>query len=154
MRDEDRQELARRVQARGWRVATAESVTAGLVADGAAQAPRASEWFLGGLVAYATGVKVELLDVDPGPVVNARTAEQMARGAADLLGADVVVSTTGVGGPDPQEDQPPGTVWVGVLVDGRVTTHLLHLDGSPQDVCTGATSEALRLLLEALREAG
>ena len=144
------QQLARRLQDRGWRFATAESVTAGLVADKAAQGEQASSWLLGGVVAYATEAKQRVLGVDPGPVVNARTAEQMARGAADLMGADVAVSTTGVGGPGPEEGQPPGTVWVGVYVAGEVTTHRLELDGDPEDVCTGAAEAALGLVVDAL----
>ena len=140
------QRLADHLQDRGWRLATAESVTAGLLADSAAQAPQASDWFLGGVVAYATEVKQRLLGVEPGPVVNAATAEQMARGVASLLDAQVTLSTTGVGGPDPQEGQPAGRVWVGVHVDGAVTTHRLDLDGDPEDVCTGAAEKALQLL--------
>ncbi|MCW2679197.1 MAG: CinA family protein [Frankiales bacterium] len=145
------QQLAQLVQERGWRFATAESVTAGLVADKAAQGAEASAWFLGGLVAYGTEVKQRLLGVQGDRVVNAETAEQMARGVADLLRADVTVATTGVGGPDPAEDQPAGTVWVGVNVDGQVTSHRLQLDGDPERVCTGAADMALRLVVERLR---
>ena len=148
-----KQRLADLVQERGWRFATAESVTAGLVADQAAQGSGASDWFLGGLVAYGTVVKQRLLGVQGDRVVNAETAAQMARGVADLLDADVTVATTGVGGPDPQEDQPAGTVWVGVYVKGDVTTHLLQLDGDPEDVCTGAATAALRLVVDRLAAA-
>jgi nicotinamide-nucleotide amidase len=144
------QQLAEQIQARGWTFATAESVTAGLIANKAVQGESASDWLRGGVVAYATETKQRVLGVTPGPVVNARTAEQMARGAAALTGADVVVSTTGVGGPDSEEGQPAGTVWVGVNVAGDVTTHLLHLDGDPEDVCTGAAEQALRLVVDRL----
>ena len=147
-------ELVERLTGRGWRLATAESVTAGLVANRAAQAPNATDWLLGGLVAWSSEVKQKQLGVPPGPVVNAVTAEQMARGVADMLGADVAVSTTGVGGPDPEEGHPAGTVFVGVLVDGEVSTHELHLDGEPEDVCTGAADAALSLVVEALRARG
>ena len=149
--DDVMQQLADILLDRGWRFATAESVTAGLVADQAAQGAGASDWLLGGVVAYATEVKQKVLGVDPGPVVNDRTAAQMARGVADLMGADVAVSTTGVGGPDPQEGQPAGTVWVGVYVRGEVTTHRLQLEGDPEDVCTGAATAALGLVVDALR---
>ncbi len=142
--------LATLLSDRGWRLATAESVTAGLVADQAAQAPRASDWFLGGVVAWSPEVKQRLLSVAPGPVINPETAAQMARGVADLMRADVAVSTTGCGGPDEEEGQPPGRVWVGVLVDGEVQTHRLDLDGEPEDVCTGAASAALSLVVRAL----
>ena len=150
MSDDVSAQLSDLVQARGWRFATAESVTAGLLADRAAQGPGASQWFLGGLVAYATDVKQRLLGVEGERVVNPETAAQMARGVAELMQAEVTVATTGVGGPDPAEDQPAGTVWVGVHVDGEVTTHLLRLDGEPEDVCTGAADEALRLVVERL----
>jgi nicotinamide-nucleotide amidase len=146
-----KQQLAELVQDKGWRFATAESVTAGLVADKAAQGAGASEWFLGGLVAYSTEVKQRLLGVQGDRVVNAQTAEQMARGVAELLDADVAVATTGVGGPDPEEDQPAGTVWVAVNIRGDVTTHGLQLDGDPEDVCSGAAEAALRLVVERLR---
>lgn len=144
-------ELAERLQARQWTFATAESVTAGLVADKAVQGPEASDWMLGGVVAYATETKQRVLGVPPGPVVNPETAAQMARGVADLMSADVTVSTTGVGGPDPEEGQPAGTVWVGVSVGGEITTHCLELDGDPEDICTGAAEEALRLVVAVLR---
>jgi nicotinamide-nucleotide amidase len=148
-----KQQLAELVQDRGWRFATAESVTAGLVADKAAQGADASQWFLGGLVAYGTEVKQRLLGVQGERVVNPETAAQMARGVAELLQAEVTVSTTGVGGPEPTEDQPAGTVWVGVNVAGDVTTHRLQLDGDPEDVCTGAAEAALHLVVERLRNA-
>jgi nicotinamide-nucleotide amidase len=148
--DDVMQQLADRLQAKGWRFATAESVTAGLVADQAAKGSGASDWLLGGVVAYATEVKQRVLGVAPGPVVNAATAEQMVRGVAGLMEADVAVSTTGVGGPDPQEGQPAGTVWVGVFVEGEVTTHRLQLDGDPEEVCTGAARGALGLVVQAL----
>ena len=150
MSDDVVEQLAKRVQAEGWTFATAESVTAGLIANKAVQGPEASEWLLGGVVAYATEAKQRVLGVAPGPVVNAQTAEQMARGAAALTGADVVVSTTGVGGPDPEEGQPAGTVWVGVSIAGDVTTHLLQVDGDPEDVCTGAAEQAQQLVVQLL----
>jgi nicotinamide-nucleotide amidase len=151
MSDDDlKQRLADLVLDRSWRVAAAESVTAGLVANAFAQAPSASDWFLGGVVAYATEVKQTLLGVAPGPVVNAATAEQMARGVAELLRAQVAVATTGVGGPDPEEGQPAGTVWVGLYVDGDVTSQRVHVPGDPEQVCTGSAQHALRLLCDRL----
>ena len=150
MSDDVAQRLAEQMQKRGWTFATAESVTAGLVADKAVQGEGASEWMLGGVVAYAAQTKQRVLGVAAGPVVNPETAAQMARGVADLMGADVTVSTTGVGGPDPEEDQPAGTVWVGVSIHGNITTHRLRLDGDPEDVCTGAAEQALKLVVQAL----
>lgn len=144
------EQLAARLQERGWRFATSESVTAGLLADRAAQGPEASQWLLGGVVAYATEAKTRVLGVPEGPVVNAATAERMVRGVVELMGADVAVSTTGVGGPDPEEGQPAGTVWIGISVRGEVTTHRVEVDGDPEDVCAGAVERALQLVVEAL----
>ena len=144
------EQLAEAMKTRRWKFATAESVTAGLVVDKAVQGPEASTWALGGVVAYATETKQRVLGVRPGPVVNPETAGQMARGVAELMGADVAVSTTGVGGPDAEEGQPPGTVWVGISIDGQIATHRLQLDGDPEQICTGAAEQALRLVVEAL----
>jgi nicotinamide-nucleotide amidase len=61
-------------------------------------------------------------------------------------------STTGVGGPGEEEGQAPGTVYIGMVVNGRATCERLRLDGSPAEVVERATEEALRLLLSALEE--
>jgi PncC family amidohydrolase len=100
-------------------VAVAESLTGGMLSTRFAQAPGASEWFRGGIVAYATEVKHDLLGIRPGPVVSRQAAIDMVDGVSKLLDASVAIAVTGVGGPGPQDDQPPGTVWVGVLTEGH-----------------------------------
>jgi nicotinamide-nucleotide amidase len=105
-------------------------------------------------VAYSPEVKQAVLGVAPGPVVTAGCARQMARGAADVLGADVVVATTGVGGPAPDEGQPPGTVWFGVATGPSVDARLERFDGDPAAVCRQSALAALRLILGALPTAG
>lgn len=126
----------------------AESLTGGMLASALAEAPRASEWFRGALVAYASEVKHELLNVPHGPVVTANAAAVMAKEVRRLLGADVSVALTGAAGPDGQDGQPPGTVFIG-LSEGH-HTHVEHrcFDGDdPRDVCIQTTNAALRLLL-------
>jgi nicotinamide-nucleotide amidase len=142
--------IARRLADTELKVAVAESLTSGSLASQLGAATNASEWFAGGVVAYATAVKVRVLGVDPGPVVNARCARQMARGAVSVTQADFAVSTTGVGGPDPDEGQPPGTVFMAVAsADGeKVAEH--HFEGDPGEVVQAATLEALRMLLAAI----
>jgi nicotinamide-nucleotide amidase len=93
-------------------VAVAESLTGGELAARFASAPGAGDWFRGGIVAYASDVKYDLLDVPVGPVVSEAAAAAMAAGACRLLGADVSVAVTGVAGPDDQDGEPPGTVWL------------------------------------------
>ncbi len=103
----------------GWTMAVAESVTGGLVCSRIVNVPGASGWFRGGIVSYATEVKQELLGVGAGPVVSEAAAVAMAVGARDRLRADVGVAITGVAGPDPQDDQPVGTVWFGLAIPGE-----------------------------------
>jgi nicotinamide-nucleotide amidase len=144
--------IAEVVREKGWQVAVAESLTSGNIACRLGAAPEASSWFSGGVVAYASEVKFKVLDVDPGPVVTARCAAQMARGVARLLGADFAVAVTGVGGPEPYEGQPAGTVFLAVSSgsDEEVAHH--RFDGEPPQVVELATVAALQRLLTALEE--
>ena len=82
--------------------------------------PGSSDWFKGGVVAYDSQVKFDLLDVPEGPVVSEDAAKAMADGVRRVLHADVGIATTGVAGPAEQEGQPPGTVWLGVAVGDDV----------------------------------
>jgi nicotinamide-nucleotide amidase len=143
--------IARLAGERKLDVAAAESLTCGLLSSRLGAGPDASDWFRGAVVAYQEPVKFEVLGVPEGPVVTAECAEQMARGVADLLGAAAAVSVTGVGGPDPSEGEPPGTVYVGVLVEDELTVHRLDLAGDDPDRILHVTAdEALRVLADAL----
>lgn len=135
-------------------MAAAESLTGGAVSSALAAAPQASDWYHGCVVAYSPRVKFDVLGVTPGPLVTDRCADELAHGAARVLEADAAVSTTGVGGPDPEEGEDPGTVYVGVVVPSGSSTHRLELDGSPGEVVELATQHALRLLLDALQGEG
>ncbi len=134
---------------RGRTVAAAESVTAGGVAKALAAAGDASEWFSGSIVAYRTATKREVLGVASEAIISHACAREMAQGALRLTGADLVVSITGVGGPDPEEGKPPGTVIIcaGTRDGLRVFDHAF--DGSPEDVVRLATMQALRHLGDA-----
>ena len=132
-------------------IATAESMTGGALAESLVTVPGASEWLAGGVIAYMSRVKYDLLGVRKGPVICEEAARQMAISVARLLGTDVGVSTTGVAGPEPMEDQPVGTLFVGVSVRGRVVARHCMLDGDPPEIRAGAVREALRLAAEVLR---
>jgi nicotinamide-nucleotide amidase len=147
---DDIAELASRL---GLRVGAAESLTGGAVSSALARGPQAAEWYHGCVVSYARAVKYDLLGVTPGPLVCERCALEMVDGATRLLSLDAAVSTTGAGGPDPEEGQPAGTVYVGLRVRGERTCHRLSLDGDPGEVVEAATEQALALLLEAMRAA-
>ena len=154
-RMEDRT-LAARVHdallARGTTVATAESLTGGGVGRLLSSVAGSSATYRGGVVSYATDVKVSLLGVteelvaDQG-VVSAACAEQMAVGARELMRSDWAVSTTGVAGPTLQEGKPAGTVHVGVAGPDGVRSVALHLEGDREGVRAGTERAALEALL-------
>jgi nicotinamide-nucleotide amidase len=116
------------LSAAGQTLAVAESLTGGLVAAALTDVPGSSVAFRGGIVAYATELKAELLGVDAamlaahGPVYPA-VAAAMAAGVRDRLGATVGAATTGVAGPGPQDGQPAGTVHIAVSMPGSVAHH-------------------------------
>lgn len=108
---------------RGLTVATCESLTAGLLAASLADVPGASAVLRGGLVTYATELKHALAGVDADLLsergaVDPDVAQQMARGAAEVCGADFGISCTGVAGPDPQDGKPVGRVYIGLWAAG------------------------------------
>ncbi len=148
--DETVDRVAELVAEKGMTVAAAESLTSGLIAQKLGAGPNAADWFRGSLVAYQESVKFDVLEVREGPVATADTAEEMALGVARLLGADVAVAATGVGGPDPSEGKPAGTVFVAVTVDGEVRTRELDLDGDPREIIEDTAEHALELLRETL----
>lgn len=142
---------------RGATVATAESLTGGQLAALLTAAPGASDTFLGGVVSYATEMKVEVLGVPEDVVkrhgvVSAECAVAMARGVRRLTGATYAVSTTGVAGPAEQEGKPPGTVFVGLAGPGGVSALSLELVGDRSAIQDRTCSEALSALADVVRE--
>jgi nicotinamide-nucleotide amidase len=137
--------IARRT---GMSVAVAESLTGGELSARFASAPDASDWFRGGIVAYASEVKHELLAVPAGPVVSEAAAAAMAAGACRLLGADIAIAVTGVAGPDEQDGQPPGTVWFALSHDGTADTHLEQFSGAPPEIVDATCARALQWVLD------
>ncbi len=104
----------------GLTLATAESLTGGLIGARLTAIAGASDVFRGAIVSYAAEVKRDLLGVPQGPVVSEGAVTAMALGVCRVLGADVSLAVTGVAGPDPQEGVPVGTVWMATCVDGVV----------------------------------
>ncbi|HXH57664.1 CinA family protein [Iamia sp.] len=91
-----------------------------------------------------------MLAVRPGPVVSEEAACDMATGVMELLGAEVAVAVTGAGGPDPQDGQPPGTVWIAVVAAGDPEPRLHHFSGDPPEVVAASCAAALEAVLAAL----
>jgi nicotinamide-nucleotide amidase len=96
-------------------------------------------------------VKRRLLAVPPGPVVSAAAAEAMATGARAALGSDIGLGITGVAGPDEQDAEQPGTVYVGLVIrDAPPISLQLHLPGDRDRVRQYAAISALDLLRRSL----
>ncbi|MFE9687585.1 CinA family protein [Streptomyces sp. NPDC006285] len=156
-------DVLRLLTVRGETLAVAESLTGGLVAAELAAVPGASKAFRGSVTAYATDLKRDVLGVDATLLdqrgaVDPQVAAQMAAGARRILGADWGISTTGVAGPEPQDGQPVGTVFVAVdgppgtrtagTSGGKVTA--LRLNGSRTEIRMESVRSVLGLLLERL----
>ncbi|MBE7325642.1 CinA family protein [Nocardioides sp. Y6] len=139
----------------GLTLATAESLTGGALAATITGVAGASSVYRGGVVAYATEVKADVLGVpvavvEQHGVVSQECAAAMAQGARRLVSADVAVATTGVAGPSTQEGHPPGTVFVAVASGQGVTARRLALRGDRAAVQAATVAEALALLHEIL----
>jgi nicotinamide-nucleotide amidase len=139
----------------GQTVAVAESLTGGLVCSTLVAVPGASTAVRGGVVAYATELKQELLGVDGslladhGPV-DPDVAREMALGVRARLRATWGLATTGVAGPDHQDGAPPGLVFVAVAGPEDVLVRRLELLGGRDEVREGARDAVIELLLERL----
>ena len=148
------EELARRLQARGWMLATAESCTGGMIAAACTDLSGSSNWFERGFVTYSNEAKAELLGVDAALIaqhgaVSEVVARAMAFGAVRHSRGQVSVAVTGVAGPTGGSPQKPvGTVWFGFQVDGLLTSESRHFPGDRAAVRTATVEYALRRLLE------
>jgi nicotinamide-nucleotide amidase len=142
--------VAAQLSSRGLTLGVAESLTGGLIASRLVNVPGASAWFRGGVVSYASQVKFDVLGVPEGPVVSGEAAEAMAVGVRDLIKSDVGLSVTGVAGPDEQDGQAPGTVFVGLSVGENVTNTALRLPGDRPRIRAYSAISALDVLRRAL----
>ena len=106
----------------GLTLGLAESLTGGMISARLCDIPGASKAFRGSIVSYASDVKFDLLGVPEGPVISEAAVTAMVHGACRVLGTDVGLAVTGVAGPEPQDGEEPGTVWMATLVDGVVVT--------------------------------
>jgi nicotinamide-nucleotide amidase len=142
------------LEEKGWTLGTAESATGGMIAARITSVPGASAVFRGAVVAYATDIKHGVLGIaqrliDSHGVVSEEVASVMADHAADILGADVVISVTGSAGPSPQE-RDAGTMIVAVHTPERVMAKTLHMPGDRERVRAYTTTAALHLVRLAL----
>lgn len=156
------------LRARGWKLATAESCTGGLIAAECTSVAGSSDWFERGFVTYSNEAKVEAIGVAANLIaahgaVSAEVARAMAEGALAHSRADLAVAVTGIAGPGgATEGKPVGTVWLAIARRGaragddaevETVTDLLSLGGDRAQVREQTVRHALQRLLACSRQA-
>ncbi len=160
---QDLRALAQALRSRGWRLATAESCTGGLIAAACTSLAGSSDWFDRGFVTYSNEAKSQMLGVDPALIarhgaVSREVACAMAEGALRHSPADLAVAVTGIAGPGGAvPGKPVGTVWLALAVKGAQTTShtapehaawCLNCPGDRAAVREATVHQAIRRLLE------
>ena len=142
---------------RGITLAFAESCTGGLASDRITNVPGSSEYFVGGIVAYANQAKVNLLSVswqslNSFGAVSREVVLEMATGARDALNADIAASISGIAGPDGGTPaKPVGTVWIALAAPNASSwTRDFHFSGNRQEIKAASADAALQFVLDYL----
>jgi nicotinamide-nucleotide amidase len=147
--------LAGALRARGWRIASAESCTGGLVAAACTALAGSSDWFERGYVTYSNVAKSELLGVDPGLIashgaVSEEVARAMVQGVLQRAPVELAVAITGIAGPGgAMPGKPVGTVWLAWGSARAVQARRLLLGGDRDAVRAASVQAALQRLLQA-----
>jgi PncC family amidohydrolase len=146
------------LRARGWRLALAESCTGGLVSHWITNVPGSSDYYQGGVTAYANEAKARLLGVrwetmNAHGAVSRECVLEMAAGVQEALSAEIGLSVSGIAGPGGgTAEKPVGLVWFGLSAPGYEQAWRFHFDGDRVAVKEQAARQALRILKEYLAE--
>lgn len=149
-------QVGRLLQERGLKLVLAESCTGGLLGSRITDVPGSSEYFLGGVVAYAYQAKVDLLGVswdtlNTKGAVSRETVLEMARGVRNLMKADIAVSVSGIAGPGgATPEKPVGTTWIGLVTEEGEWARIFHFSRDREGNKIEAVNAALELLLNYL----
>jgi len=141
---------------RGWRIATAESCTGGLLAKRITDVPGASRYFERGFVTYSNRAKVELVgvsaaDLEAHGAVSAKVAEALARGAREKAGAELGIGITGIAGPEGGSvEKPIGTVFIGLSSPAGEAVRTYRFLGSRTTIRERSVQTAFDLARRAL----
>ncbi|OJZ09580.1 MAG: damage-inducible protein CinA [Thiobacillus sp. 63-78] len=150
-------ELADKLLARGWMLASAESCTGGWVGQLLTSLPGSSQWYERGFITYANAAKIEMLGVPEATLathgaVSEETARAMATGALARSHAHAALAISGIAGPDGGTPQKPvGLVCYGwALADGTAMSSTCRLSGDREEIRSRAVAAALRGLIDLL----
>lgn len=158
MEDALESQIGQLLRSRGWKLATAESCTGGLIADKITDVPGSSEYYLGGFVTYAYEAKVASLGVSRDTLnqfgaVSREVVLEMARGARTALGADIAISVSGVAGPGGgSPDKPVGTTWIGLAAPDGDSAQEFHWKGNRRENKELSAQAALKMLIKYLEK--
>ena len=149
-------QLAAALRQRGWRMASAESCTGGLIAAACTTVAGSSDWFERGFVTYSDEAKAEMLGVPPALIaahgaVSEPVALAMARGALAHAPVQLAVAVTGIAGPGGAvAGKPVGTVWLAWGSASALLTARLQIPGDRDAVRSASVQAALQRLLQAV----
>ncbi len=135
----------------------AESCTGGLISHRITDIPGSSDYFTGGVIAYANAAKVELLGVswdtlNKSGAVSRETVLEMATGARRTMGTDIAISVSGIAGPGGGlPDKPVGTVWVGLAASDGKWARIFRFPGNREQNKRASAEATLTMLLEYLQ---
>jgi PncC family amidohydrolase len=140
----------------GYKLVTAESCTGGMIGHRLTNIPGSSDYYLGGIIAYAYEAKVALLGVSWDTLVkygavSRETVLEMARGARAALSADIAVSVSGIAGPGGgMPGKPVGTTWLGLATKNGEWARVYCFPGDRIENKFSAADAALHLIIDYL----
>jgi PncC family amidohydrolase len=149
--------IGEKLRARGLKLATAESCTGGLVGDRITNIPGSSDYYLGGVVAYAYEAKVAMLGVSWDTLqsfgaVSRETVLEMARGVRKALSADIAISVSGIAGPGGGlPNKPVGTTWLGLSTPEGEWARIYCFDGDRENNKANSSEAALQFVMDYLK---
>ena len=150
-------QVGRLLQERGFKLVLAESCTGGLLGSRITDVPGSSEYFLGGVVAYAYEAKADLLGVswdtlNTKGAVSRETVLEMARGIRSSMKAHIAVSVSGIAGPGGgTPEKPVGTTWIGLVTEEGEWARVFHFSRDREGNKVEAVNAALEFLLDFLQ---
>jgi PncC family amidohydrolase len=148
--------LGEKLRTRGFKLATAESCTGGLIGDRLTNVPGSSDYYLGGVVAYAYEAKVALIGVSWDTLqtygaVSRETVLEMARGVRKALIADIAVSVSGIAGPGGGlPEKPVGTTWLGLSTLEGEWARVYCFEGDREANKASSADAALQFVMDYL----
>ena len=156
MTDSLEMQIGELLRKRNLKLVTAESCTGGLIASRITDVPGSSDYFVGGVVSYAYEAKVGLLRVSWDTLqtygaVSRETVLEMARGAREILQADIAISVSGIAGPGGGlPDKPVGTTWIGLSAQDGEWARIFRFEGNRLQNKSSSADAALQLLIDYL----